>query len=443
VGGAAAVAAGVVGAEQTGLFGEHGGVPSGRATPVAGQRQAQVRPARLIGDGSTSDTGPQPFQPTAERLKPGERPPQFVVFSWDGAGEDDNKFFSHFRQVAQETKATMTFFLSGIYTLPRSQRMLYAPPGKPLGSSAIGYLNDNHVKATIEQTSAAWLEGHEIGTHFNGHFCDSQGVGTWGPEQWRSEIDQAVGFVHTWRTNTGFKDVAPLPFDYAKELTGGRTPCLIGQDQLLPAAKELGWRYDASNPGGLQVWPTKRQGLWDFPLQSIPLVGTKYEVLSMDYNIMYNQIGPDPDKGNPAQRSFQTQQAADSYMAGFQRAYNGNRAPFFIGNHFETWNGGIYMTAVESALRQIAEYPDVRLVSFRQMADWLDAQDPSVVMKMRYIDPGVTPHDWREYTTPDSPQEQQNEQNEQNQQGGQGGQNQQGGQGGQGQATAKAPAAAA
>jgi hypothetical protein len=406
------VAAGVVGAEEAGRhFGGHSSSAADSAAahaarPVAqsGARKAQTRPARLIGDGSTSDTGPQPLQPVAQQLAPGERPPQFVVFSWDGAGEDDSKLFSHFRQVAQETNATMTFFLSGIYTLPRSQRMLYAPPNKPLGASAIGYLDDDHVKTTLQQVSAAWLEGHEIGTHFNGHFCDSQGVGTWSPEQWRSEIDQAVGFVHSWRTNTGFKDVDALPFDYAKELTGGRTPCLIGQDQLLPTARDLGWRYDASSPGGLQIWPTKRLGLWDFPLQSIPLVGTKYSVLSMDYNIMYNQIGPDPDAGNPAQRAFQTKQAADSYMAGFQRTYTTNRAPFFIGNHFESWNGGIYMTAVESALRQIAQYPDVRLVSFRQMADWMDAQDPSVVAKLRTLDPGEAPNDWRDYTTPASMQ---------------------------------------
>jgi hypothetical protein len=415
VGGAAVVAAGAVGAEEAARhFGEHGAqqVAAGHAAaPLqakaaqGGARRAQARPARLIGDGSTSATGPQPLQLVPERLAPGQRPPQFVVFSWDGAGEDDDKLFSHFRQVAQETKATMTFFLSGIYTLPRSQRMLYAPPGKPLGASAIGYLNDDHVKATIGQVSAAWLEGHEIGTHFNGHFCDSRGVGTWGPEQWRSEIDQAVSFVHSWKTNTGFNDVDALPFDYSKELVGGRTPCLLGQDQLLPTARALGWRYDASSPGGLQIWPTKRQGLWDFPLQSIPLVGTKYSVLSMDYNIMYNQIGPDPRKGNPAQRGFHTKQATDSYMAGFQRAYTTNRAPLFIGNHLETWNGGIYMTAVEAALRQIATYPDVRLISFRQMADWLDAQDPAVIAKLRTLDPGVAPHDWREYTTPASANE--------------------------------------
>jgi hypothetical protein len=90
-------------------------------------------------------------------------------------------------------------------------------------------------------------------------------------------------------------------------------------------------------------------------------------------------------------------------MAGFQRTYTTNRAPYFIGNHFESWNGGIYMTAVESALRQIAAYPDVRLVSFRQMADWLDAQDPTVLAKLRTLDPGVAPSDWREYTTPFAP----------------------------------------
>jgi hypothetical protein len=409
VGSAALVAAAAVGgAEAEQHAGRTAQAANGSGTALAPRRTtARVQPreakalpaARLIGDGSTSDTGPQPRQPVPERLAAGERPPQFVVFSWDGAGEDDSHLFSHFRQVAQETKATMTFFLSGIYALPRSQRMLYAPPGKPLGASAIGYLADDHVRATIEQVRSAWLEGHEIGTHFNGHFCDSEGVGTWTPDQWHSEINQAVGFVQNWRTNTGFADVAPLPFDYAAELTGGRTPCLLGQDQLLPTARDLGWTYDASSPGGLQIWPTKRLGVWDFPLQSIPFPGTNFTVLSMDYNMMVNQCGVWPTN-DPSHRPAWQQQAASAYMAGFQRAYTTNRAPFFIGNHFESWNGGIYMTAVEQALRQIAEYPDVRLVSFRQMAHWLEAQDPQVISKLRTLVPGEAPDTWADYTTP-------------------------------------------
>ncbi|HTJ70130.1 MAG TPA: hypothetical protein VL551_21520 [Actinospica sp.] len=404
VGGAAVVGAAVVGVEAERLAtrpSETAAAPAHYSPARVQPRKAAVKPAaRLIGDGSTSDTGPQPNQPTSfERLGAGERPPQFVVFSWDGAGEDDNHLFSHFRKVAQETKATMTFFLSGIYTLPRGQRMLYAPPGKPLGASAIGYLDDDHVRATIQQVGDAWLEGHEIGTHFNGHFCDSAGVGTWSPAQWRSEIDQAVGFVHSWKTNTGFADLDPLPFDYSKELTGGRTPCLLGQDQLLPTARELGWQYDASSPGGLQIWPTKRQGVWDFPLQSIPFPGTGYTVLSMDYNMMANQSDANPS-GAESMRPYWQRQSQNAYMAGFDRAYTTNRAPYFIGNHFETWNGGIYMASVEQALRRIAEYPDVRLVSFRQMAQWLDAQDPQVIAKLRTLNPGQAPSSWAEYTTP-------------------------------------------
>src|SRR3954447_13247225 len=53
---------------------------------------------RLIGDGSTAYTGPQPGQPGAERLRPGQKPPQFVVFSWDGADEDSQRLFSRFRE---------------------------------------------------------------------------------------------------------------------------------------------------------------------------------------------------------------------------------------------------------------------------------------------------------------------------------------------------------
>jgi hypothetical protein len=369
------------------------GSPSGGSTVSA-------TPVNLIGDGSMADTGPQPNQPVPEKLQPGQRPPQFVVFSWDGAGEDSKQLFSHFRAVAQEVKATMSFFLSGIYVLPEGKKHLYLPPGHRPGASDIGYLADEHVRATLEQVRGAWLEGHEIGTHFNGHFCSpSTGVGTWTSEQWRSELEQAIGFVANWKTNTGFHDLDPLPFDYRKELIGGRTPCLLGQKQLLPTAAAMGWKYDASSPGGNQMWPGKKLGLWDFPLQSIPFPGHSFQVLSMDYNMLANQTGGTP-KGDPAKQPYWQQQSYEAYMAGFNRAYTTNRAPFFVGNHFESWNGGIYMHSVERALRDIAAKPDVRLVSFRQLVEWLEVQDPSVLAKLRTLNVGQKPTDWKQYTTP-------------------------------------------
>ncbi|WP_030394182.1 hypothetical protein [Kitasatospora purpeofusca] len=361
-----------------------GTTPSG--TPTKG---------KPIGDGSTADTGPQPNQPKPEKLKPGERPPQFVVFSWDGAGATEDGQFPRFLKLAEEHKAAMTFFLSGIYTLPKGRSELYHPPLHSVGASDIPYLSDGAVKNTIKLVSQAWLAGHEIGTHFNGHFCstrpDGNGVNKWSPDDWKSEIDQAVGFVTQWRTNTGFTDVDPLPFDYKKELIGGRTPCLEGQKALLPTAAALGWKYDASSSGGQQIWPQKVQDgkVWDLPLQSIPFPGHTFQVLSMDYNILANQSKV--TNGDPAKFNDWRTQARDSYLAGFDRAYNGNRAPFFIGNHFEQWNGGIYMDAVEETLKTIAGKPEVRLVSFKQLVEWLDAQDQSTLRKLRTLNVGQAP----------------------------------------------------
>lgn len=317
-------------------------------------------PAKLIGDGSTQDTGPQPNQPLPQRLAPGEQPPQFVVMSWDGAGETGAQLFSRFRGLAQELPGAMTFFLSGIYLLPERNRTVYKPPRHQAGASDIGYLSDESVHATIEQVGKAWLDGHEIGTHFNGHFCGDRGVKTWSPGDWDAEIDQAVALVTQWRTNTGFTDLPPLPFDYTKELIGGRTPCLEGQANLLKAQRVQRWRYDTSGTG-TQRWPAKfANGLWNLPMQQIPFPGHSFEVLAMDYNIMYNQSG-NPN-GDAAKRATWQQQARDAFLAGFRRAYTTNRAPLIVGNHFERWNGGIYMDAVADAARQMAQYDGVRFV---------------------------------------------------------------------------------
>jgi hypothetical protein len=385
----AAAAIGIAGCGSTGQGGA-GQAGAGKDSGKGG-KPSKIE-GRPIGDGSTSDTGKQPHQPPKPvPLEPGQTPPQFVIFSWDGAGEVGNGLFPRFLELAKNHDAAMTFFLSGIYLLPESKKTLYRPPNNGIGASDIGYLTDDHIKATLKYIRQAWLDGHEIGTHFNGHFCAGSGtVGNWSPADWQNEIDQAVKFVTEWRTNTGWTDIDPLPFDYRKELVGARTPCLLGQDKLLPTAKKLGWRYDASSPGGRQMWPEKRQGLWDLPLQQVPFPGHSFEVLSMDYNILANQ-SQNSTKGMPERYPGWKKQATEAYLAGFKRAYESNRAPLYIGNHFEQWNGGIYMDAVEEALKGMAGKKDVRLVSFRQFCDWLDVQDPKVLAKLRTLEVGQSP----------------------------------------------------
>ncbi|MEU1118756.1 MULTISPECIES: hypothetical protein [unclassified Streptomyces] len=351
---------------------------------------APKSPVRMIGDGSTSFTGKQPHLPRPTRLKPGQKPPQFVVFSWDGAGEDSQKLFSHFRKVAKRNNATMTYFLSGVYMLPEGKRKLYKPPQHMAGSSDIGFNDRKGIRDTVDQLRGAWLEGNEVGTHFNGHFCGAGGgAGEWSVKDWKSEINQAKSFVKAWKTHAGLKKAKPLPFDYDKELIGARTPCLEGQKNFMRAAREMGFRYDTSGVNN-QVWPKKKEGLWDLSMQLVPVPGRQFETLTMDYNFMVNQSGS-TSQGDPSKHEYWGDQMRDGLLQGFSRAYKGNRAPLIIGNHFESWNGGTYMRAIEETVERVCNKPDVRCVSFRQLADWLDAQDPKTLERLTHLRVGKEP----------------------------------------------------
>ncbi|GAA2259038.1 hypothetical protein GCM10010232_57020 [Streptomyces amakusaensis] len=381
---ATAVIAGLAGCGGSGSDADKEGTPGARKAAAA----PKAAP-RMIGDGSTAFTGVQPRQLRPQRLKPGQTPPQFVVYSWDGAGEDSQKLFSHFREVGKKYDATMTYFLSGVYLLPEEKADLYLPPQHSAGRSDIGFNDAEGIRATVRELRAAWQEGNEVGTHFNGHFCGAEGgVGTWSVDEWKSEITQAKSFVKNWKTNSGLTGEQPLPFDYDKELVGARTPCLEGRDNFVRAAGELGFRYDTSGVND-QIWPEKDRGLWDLSLQLVPFPGRGFETLSMDYNFMINQSGT--VKGDPASHEYWGDQMRDGLVQAFDRAYQGNRAPLIIGNHFESWNGGTYMRAIEESIATVCVKKDVRCVSFKQLADWLDAQDPKVLQKLRTLEVGEAP----------------------------------------------------
>lgn len=384
----------------TGLAGCSGSQGSGseRSGPVKGAPGAKKGAAapesavRLIGDGSTAFTGVQPGLLKPERLKPGQEPPQFVVFSWDGAAEDSQELFSHFREVGKKYDATMTYFLSGVYLLPEEKATLYNPPKHPPGHSEIGFNDTQGIKNTVRELRGAWQDGNEVGTHFNGHFCGKEGgVSTWSVDEWKSEISQAKSFVKNWKTNAGLQKEKPLPFDYDKELIGGRTPCLEGRAKFVRAASELGFRYDSSGIND-QLWPEKERGLWDLSLQMVPIPGRGFETLSMDYNFMVNQSGS-TSQGRRSMHEYWGNQMRDGLLQAFDRAYQGNRAPLIIGNHFESWNGGTYMRAIEETIATVCVKRDVKCVSFRQLADWLDAQDPQVLAKLHRLKVGKAPKD--------------------------------------------------
>lgn len=98
------------------------------------------------------------------------RRPQFVVVSFDGSGGSD--MFEYWRAVARRVHAHFTFFVSGVYLVDWAHNSRYDPPRHRRGRSDIGFAPDaQFAQATLAEAATAYDEGHEIGTHFNGHFC--------------------------------------------------------------------------------------------------------------------------------------------------------------------------------------------------------------------------------------------------------------------------------
>lgn len=78
----------------------------------------------------------------------------------------------------------------------------------------------------------------------------------------------------------------------------------------------------------------------------------------------------------------------DGLLEAFDRAFDGNRPPLIVGNHFESWNGATYMRAVVQTIARVCTRKGVWRVSLRQLTDWLDVQDLAVLAKLATLDVG-------------------------------------------------------
>lgn len=309
----------------------------------------------------------------------GGEPPQFVVVSFDGGGSI--AAWQRWRALSTQVDATMTFFLSGVYLVPASKGHLYSPPRRPKGSSDIGFSLPGNVRPRMEQVRAARAEGHEIGTHYNGHFCGATGVQRWSTEDWLSEIRQFDSLLDNWRVNNDATDVTPVGWD-SGVIQGGRTPCLEGnRAALFPAMVRSGYRYDTSGQGTLR-WPGRMSnGMWDIPQQSLRMAGSGSPVLSMDYNFYERHSGA--VDGSVSRRSAWHSQVLNTYRNAYRATYKGNRAPLILGAHFNTWNGGIYADALADFVRETCTKPNTRCVSFTELIDWMEDQPASVLAKLQ------------------------------------------------------------
>jgi hypothetical protein len=341
---------------------------------------------------------------TIQKLLPGQRPPQFVIVGFDGSG--DVAQLTDWARLTEELGSNVTYFLSGVYMLDPGARIDYFPPQHRRGQSEIGFAKpQDPVPAVTALLSQAWLAGNDIGTHFNGHFCGPDGIDRWSKADWVSEITQFDRFVDHWKSDNHLTGDPATSYD-SSVVVGGRTPCLEGNPRAyLPAMAQLGFRYDTSATGRLD-WPRKTlDGLWEFPLQGIRWAGArKGTVLAMDYNLWSWYNGARPIT-SAHERQALSNVVADSYLDAFDVTYHGNRAPLFLGNHMNYWgcdpaytdcyhrgrlanptplqHYGPFVDGLQRSYRAMCVQPDVECISYRQMADWLDAQDPAVLAALQ------------------------------------------------------------
>ncbi len=354
--------------------------------PVEGPAKLIDPDAPLEVDTSGVTTPPDP-QPEFEiqKLAPGEQPPQFVVVSFDGGVESKTGLMQRYLDTAQKVDGRFSFYISGVYLLPdNAMKKNYSPPGKPRGTSDIGFADPDLVGLRINKLSEAWNAGHEIGTHYLGHFCGPTGVASWSASQWSSEIEQFNTILDDWRTfNPQAADAGPLPFN-SSVVKGGRTPCLEGKrSAMYKAFKKAGYRYDTSNSGTLR-WPQQMKNtLWDVPLQTIKVIGAGYATLSMDYNFLVNQ-----NDGKQTASSAKCQQIEDqtydSYSDALRAVRDGNRAPLILGNHMNDWVCGAYTKALNRFIIDTKEkHPDVQFISTLDLVNFMEAQDPAVSAQLQ------------------------------------------------------------
>ena len=150
----------------------------GNQTQTAGSASVVVTQTVPAQDAATSDPYGRdndgrdrepPRPPTGDRpptnvpmtkLAPGDKAPQFIIFSFDGAGSHQR--WNEFMAAAEPTNSRFTGFLSGIYLLGDSAKDAgaYTGPGHATGKASIGYGGpESEIVTEVNDLNLGLLQG--------------------------------------------------------------------------------------------------------------------------------------------------------------------------------------------------------------------------------------------------------------------------------------------
>ena len=355
-----------------------------------------------------------------------EQVPQFIVF-----GSDDNGYSGLEGSGAAGGLHFLTELFAGLRNPPGS--------GDPLTFDALVphysfYVNTYYISPATEKSAyasaemenpvfvkRAWKEavdkGNEIGAHTHSHPHGKE----FSRRQWRKEIRRCIDILGQPYAADEFQKKSGLGIDHGR-LAGFRTPYLEYNDNTLTAVQRLGFLYDCSLEEGTQpeqdgshfLWPYRldhgspantpligpHPGLWELPVYVFMVppdeACSRYGVpAGLRAVLQQRQSYFEPDAGKITGMDwnlwceFATTPAEFSAILKYtlDLRLNGNRCPLTIGLHSELYSDkqdtqGLNATVAErrAALSEFISYilqiPEVRLVSHKELLDWLQRPVP-------------------------------------------------------------------
>lgn len=275
-----------------------------------------------------------------------------------------------------------------------------------------------------ELVKQAWNKAYKLGFEVGDHTHSHPNGTNFSVENWLEEIDKCLEILtkeaplnptadqeYNPETGAGFK---------REDIFGFRAPFLAYNPNLLKALKQRGFLYDASIQEGFQkgitgdrlFWPysfdegchvdenvEKIPGLWELPCYAVTVptddlcekYGTRPGLRKKCYDLFKNGEGDpfDMDEGkiigldwNLGAVFFMTK---DEFLATLKYSLDlrlrGNRSPMIFGAHCDFYCPGFTFPknmeaherreVIEEFLDYALSYPQVRVVSMKEVVDWL------------------------------------------------------------------------
>ena len=306
-----------------------------------------------------------------KKLQPGEKPPQFIIVSFDGVGWHEK--WQHWFDVGKQVPFRFTGFLSGTYMLSDETKMAIPGTG-PQRREIVDQLEQRGRPADRDRGPQPGLRRGQRDRHplQRPFLRRRQPSGNqWTTDDWNNELDQFFALVKNVKANNPGVTMPDLAFDgsvgqgRANPLPGGpRRGSVPGADR---AQHDL--RLVVHQDRHLLAEAVA--AVQDLAVRHGHLPDQRHRQAADHHGLqLLLHAAQREQRRRHARRSRMPTRprCKATYDDMFNATFNGNRAPLVLGNHFNAWNNNAYETALTNFVLEKCGQPDVQCVPFQRRA---------------------------------------------------------------------------